>query len=70
MCTRLFTAIHWLLSWNRLSQKKHHIVVDRQVPAVINRLRRIPVSLKIEVNEELGRMVKMEIINPTEEPTD
>ena len=50
--------------------KKHHIVVDRQVPPVIKPRRRIPVSLKIEVNEELGRMVKMEISNPTEEPTD
>ena len=51
-------------------KEKHHIVVDREVPPVINPPRRIPVSLKMKLNEELDRMVKIEIINPIEECAD
>ena len=51
-------------------KEKHHIVVDRELPPVINPPRRIPASLKMRLNEELDRMVKMEIITPIEEPTD
>ena len=50
--------------------EKHHIVVDREVPPVINPPRSIAASLKMKLNEELDRMVKMEIITPIEEPAD
>ena len=70
MCTRLLTAIHCLFWRNRLSQGKNHIVVDREVPPTINPPRHIPTSLKMRLNEELDRMVKIEIITPIEEPTD
>ena len=36
----------------------------------INPPRCIPASLKMKLIEELNRMVKMEVITPTEEPTD
>ena len=49
---------------------KHHIIVDREVPPVIHPPRHIPASLKMKLNEELDRMVKMEIITLIEEPTD
>ena len=51
-------------------KEKHHIIVVREVPPVINPPRCIPASLKMKLNEELYRMVKMEIITPIEEPTD
>ena len=51
-------------------KEKHHIVVDIEVPPVINPPRRIPASVKMRLNEKLDRMVKMEIITPIEEPTD
>ena len=50
-------------------REKHQIVVDRDVSRVINPHRRIPASLKMKLNKELDRMVKMEIITPIKEPT-
>ena len=46
--------------------KEKHIVVDREVPPVINPPRPIPALLKMKLNEELDRMVEMEIITPIE----
>ena len=40
------------------------------MPPVINSPLRMLASLKKKLNEELNRMVKMEIITPIEEPTD
>ena len=69
MCTRLLTCSDCFGEIGCLKEK-HHIVVDREVPPVINPPRRIPVSLKMKLNEELDRMVKIEIINPIEECAD
>ena len=69
MCTRLLTCSDCFGKIGCLKEK-HHIVVDREVPPVINPPRRIPVSLKMKLNEELDRMVKIEIINPIEECAD
>ena len=51
-------------------KEKQKIVVDREVPPVTDPPSRIPMSLKMRLNEELDRMVKMEIITSIEEPTD
>ena len=51
-------------------KEKHCIIVDREVPPVINPPRCIPASLKMRLNEELNRMVKVEVITSIEEPTD
>ena len=51
-------------------KEKYHIVVGREVPPVINPPRCILASLKMKLNEELDRMVTIEIITATEEPTD
>ena len=69
MYTRLLTCSDCFGEIGCLKEK-HHIVVDREVPPVINPPRRIPVSLKMKLNEELDRMVKIEIINPIEECAD
>ena len=51
-------------------KEKHCIVLDREVPSVINPPRCIPTSWIMKLNKELVRMVKMEIITPIEKPTD
>ena len=51
-------------------KENHHIVVDSEVPPDSNPPRCMPVSLKIELNKKLDRMVKTQIITPIEEHTD
>ena len=50
-------------------KEKRHIVVDAEVSPVINPLSGISASLEIKLNEELDRIVKIEIIIPIEGPT-
>ena len=50
--------------------EKYHVVVDKNVPPVVNPPRRIPVALKERVEKELDRMEKMEIIERINESTD
>ena len=50
--------------------KEKYVEVDRQAPPFTNPPRCIPAWLKIELNEELDGMVKMEINIGIEEPTD
>ena len=50
--------------------EKYHIVVDENVPPVVNPPHRIPVALKEQVKKELDRMEKMEIIERINGPTD
>ena len=51
-------------------RNEHHIVIDNSVPPTVNPRRRIPIALKEKVNNELQRMLKMNIIAPIEEPID
>ena len=51
-------------------KQKRHVVVDRKVLPVINPFRRIAASLKIKLNEESDRLVKIEIITLMKELTD
>ena len=51
-------------------KQKRHVVVDRKVLPVINPFRRIAASLKIKLNEESDRLVKIDIITLMKEPTD
>ena len=50
--------------------EKYHIVVDKNVPLVVNPPHRIPVALKEQVGKELDQMEKMEIIERINQPTD
>ena len=49
---------------------EHHIVIDNSVPPTVNLSQRIPIALKEKVNNELQRMLKINIIAPIEETTD
>ena len=50
--------------------EKYHIVVDENLPPVVNPPRRITIVLKERVEKELDCMEKMEIIKQVNEPTD
>ena len=52
------------------SRNEHHIVINNSVSPTVNPRRRIYIALKEKVNNELRRMLKMNIIAPIEEPTD
>ena len=47
-----------------------HIVTDYSVPPTVNPRRRISIVLKEKVNNELQRILKMNIIAQIEKPTD
>ena len=52
------------------SRNEHHIVINNSVSPTVNPRRRIYIALKEKVNNELQRMLKMNIVAPIEEPTD
>ena len=51
-------------------RNEHHIVINNSVPPTVKPRRSISIALKEEVNNELQRMLKMNIIAPIEEPID
>ena len=51
-------------------KRTHHFEVKEDVMPVISPIRKIPFALKTKLKEELQRMVKLDIIEPVEKPTD
>jgi hypothetical protein len=51
-------------------EREHKIRVDPQVRPVINRARRIPLSMTTRVKSELDKMEEMDIISRVDEPTE
>ena len=51
-------------------RNEHHIVINNSESPTVNPRRRISIALKEKVNNELQRMLKMNIIAPIEEPID
>ena len=51
-------------------KRTHHIEVKEDVKPIIAPIRKIPFALKDKLKEELHRMMKLEIIEPVEKPTD
>ncbi len=49
---------------------QYHITVDPTVKPVIDPARRVPVTLKVKVKEELYRMQQIGVIKPVEQPTE
>eukprot|EP00794_Sanderia_malayensis_P014552 gene14552-16054_t len=51
-------------------ERTHHIEVKEDVKPVISPIRKIPLALKSRLKEELERMIKLDVIEPVEKPTD
>ena len=51
-------------------KRTHHIEFKEDVKPIIAPIRKIPFALKDKLKEELHRMMKLEIIDPVEKPTD
>ena len=49
---------------------QYHIRVDPTVKPVIDPTRRVPVALRVKVEEELDRMQQIGVIEPVEQPTE
>ena len=50
--------------------KTHHITLNKEVPPVIHAARSVPFSIHTKLKDELSRMVKLEVIEPVEGPSD
>ena len=48
----------------------HHIEIKDNVTSVVTPVRKIPLALKTKLENELKRMVDLDIIEPIKKPTD
>ena len=67
---QISTQFHYVFNGEGRLEKKLHLEIDSTVEPVRQHVRRLPVSMKPKLKEELARLLKIGVIKPLDTPTD